>query len=266
MKRRIGIVVHHDREHADEVAVRFTTLLEREGLEPVRVAPDGIPPDLDAVIGVGGDGTVLRAAAVAIETDLPLAGINVGRVGYLAEFETDEVDVLAEALAADNLLEVERSTLEVAVGRHRGTAVNDVVVEKVISQRIVQIGVTIDGEPFATYRADGVIVATPLGSTAYSLSAGGPVLDPSLRALVLTPVAPHSLLSRSLVLDPRAVVHLAVELDRPARVNVDGRELTVVAPGDVVEVRQGSRSVRFLTLGRHPFPQAVRHQFGLDHA
>jgi NAD+ kinase len=146
------------------------------------------------------------------------------------------------------------------------TAVNDVVVEKSVSQRIIEIGVTIDGKPLATYRADGVIVATANGSTAYSLSAGGPILAPDLDAMVLTPVAPHSLLSRAIVLDPDSVVEITAIGNRPATLNVDGREKAEIEPNVSVIVTRGSSTVKFVSLGRHPFPEAVREQFGLDHA
>jgi len=222
--------------------------------------------DVDAVIGVGGDGTVLSAAALAVGRGLPVAGVNIGRVGYLAEFEVDEVEALAEAIAGDRLTVVERMTIEVHHGEQRSIAINDVVVEKAESERIIEIAVEIDGHHFARYRTDGIIVATPVGSTAYSLSAGGPVVDPAVEAMVLTPVAPHSLLSRSLVLSAATEVRLAVAIDRPARVNVDGHEFARIEPGGHVVIRRGSLPARFLTLGRHPFPTAVRHQFGLDHA
>jgi len=263
--RRIGIVVHEGREHVEEVAKHFVVRCERAGIDTLRV--DGsVPPGAEAVIGIGGDGTVLRAAAAALDAGLPVAGVNVGRVGYLAEFAIDELDDLVEGLATDQLDEMARMTIEVRHGDQTAIAINDVVVEKAITQRIVQIAVTIDRHRFARYRADGIIVATPVGSTAYSLAAGGPVVEPAVEALVLTPIAPHSLLSRSLILAPGTVVGLDVELDRPAQINVDGREFARIAPGTHVEVRRSDLSVRFLTLGRHPFPQAVRHQFGLDHA
>ncbi len=263
---RIGIVVHTGREHVEEVAKHLAVRCAHRGIEAIVIHDERAPASLEAIIAVGGDGTVLRAAAVALTIGVPVAGVNVGRVGYLAEFAVDEIDDLVDALAEDRVHVVDRLTIEV---RHRGrsaVAVNDVVVEKAVTQRIIQIAVTINGNRFARYRADGVIVATPVGSTAYSLSAGGPVVDPDVAALVLTPVAPHSLLSRSLILSPSAVVGFDIELDRSAQINVDGRGFAGVEPGEHVEVRRCDRPIGFVTLGRHPFPQAVRHQFGLDHA
>jgi len=264
--RSVGVVVRSDKGHAEKVVDVVVTRFAARGLEATRVDALEVPVGVEALIGVGGDGTVLRAAGLALTANLPLAGINVGRVGYLAEFEVDEIDALATAIAADELDVAERMTVEVQAGGERRLAVNDVVAEKVLSQRVVEIGVSINGHHFARYRTDGIIVATPVGSTAYSLSAGGPVVDPELEALILTPVAPHSLLSRSIVVAADAEVRLTVEIDRPARVNVDGSEMTIVPPGGEVVVTRGDVPVRFLTLGRHPFPQAVRHQFGLDHA
>ena len=264
--KSIGVVVHRQKEHAEQVADVVVARCAAQGIDAVRIEEPVVPDGIEALISVGGDGTVLRAAALALAADLPLAGINVGRVGYLAEFEVSEIDALATAIFADELDIAERMTIEVAAGGASRLAVNDVVVEKVLSQRVVEIGVAINGHHFARYRTDGIIAATPVGSTAYSLSAGGPVADPEIEALILTPVAPHSLLSRSIVLSADAEVRLTIEIDRPARVNVDGSEMAIVPPGGEVVVSRGGTPVRFLTLGVHPFPQAVRLQFGLDHA
>jgi NAD+ kinase len=262
--RRVGLVVNQAKAEAAGVASRLAEACRGVGVEAVPM--NGAAGDVEAVIGVGGDGTVLSAAALAIGRGLPVAGVNIGRVGYLAEFEVDEVHALAAALVGDRMAIVERMTIEVEHGGERAIAVNDVVVEKAESERIIEIAVEIDGHHFARYRTDGIIVATPVGSTAYSLSAGGPVVDPNLEAMVLTPVAPHSLLSRSIVLSAQTAVRLSVAIDRPARVNVDGHEFARVDPGGSIVVRRGSLPMRFLTLGAHPFPTAVRHQFGLDHA
>jgi NAD+ kinase len=263
---RIAVVVHDEKPLAAEAATTLADACAAREVEAIDVWGDALPADVEAVVGVGGDGTVLRAAALAMAEGLPVAGINVGRIGYLAEFAIDEIDAFVDALASGRLRVYSVMTVSVQGPGFTATGINDVVVEKVVSERIIEIGVAINGHRFADYRTDGLIVATPVGSTAYSLSAGGPVVDPEVEALVLTPIAPHSLLSRSLVVSPDAVIGVTVEIDRPARVNVDGREISIVEPGAHVTVARGSHSVQFLTLDTHPFPQAVRHQFGLAHA
>ncbi len=247
--------------HADEIANRLVSALASR-----QVAADHSEPNPEVIVAIGGDGTVLQAAAEALALDVPLCGVNVGRVGYLAEFEEREIDDLADAIASDRYAVEHHSTVEVRTGDQYALAINDIVVEKVVSQRIIEVDVRVNGKDLASYRTDGIIVATPLGSTAYSLSAGGPVVDPSLDALIMTPIAPHSLLTRAVVLAPSAVVTLTIQVDRPARINVDGTELCLVQPGHEIRIARGPRTVAFLTLGRHSFPEAVREQFGLDHA
>ncbi len=256
---RVRFVVRDDAPRADATALRLKDLLSARG---VSVGEENV----DAVIAIGGDGTVLEAAAGALELNIAVCGVKVGRVGYLAEFSADEIEDLADAIATDSFKTRRHSTVSVSTSQNSANAINDVVVEKVISQRIIEVTVAINGRPLATYRTDGIIVATAIGSTAYSLSAGGPIVDPALGALIMTPVAPHSLLTRAIVLASDAVLTLTVAGDRPARINVDGRELCTVEPEEPITVQQGTATVEFLTLDRHPFPHAVREQFGLDHA
>ncbi len=258
---RILTVVRGNRPLAATVAQEFMAAAAAAGLE---VGPAVTAPDV--VVAIGGDGTMLGAAATALRENVPVCGVNVGRVGYLAEFEPSEIDDLVNALKHDTFTIHHRGTVGVTLGDRTFNAVNDVVVEKSVSQRIIEIAVTIDGEPLATYRADGVIVASANGSTAYSLSAGGPILAPDLDAMVLTPVAPHSLLSRAIVLQPDSVIRISAIGDRPATLNVDGREKAEIETNVPVVVTRGPATVQFLSLGRHPFPAAVREQFGLDHA
>ena len=258
--RAVHLVTRGDRPDAGEILEDLTARLVTAGIV-ILPEPDGA----ELVIAIGGDGTVLSAAVDAIRLDIPVCGINVGKVGYLAEFEHREIGDLVTALVDDTYQITSHNVVSVETGGVSAEAVNDVVVEKVVSQRIIEVVVFVNHRELATYRTDGIIVASPLGSTAYSLSAGGPVVDPSLDALVLTPIAPHSLLTRPIVLAADAVVTLRVAVERPARVNVDGRELCTVPPGEPITIRRGQTRVRFLSIGRHPFPQAVREQFGLDH-
>lgn len=263
---RLGLVLNGSHRGVAAAADRLGKAAAERGMTTATIDLES-GGDVDIVIGIGGDGTLLEAAEIAHRFDLPVAGVNLGTVGYLTEFEPERPDRLLDAVADEAHAETMRMTLEATTGDGgRWHGINDVVLEKVVTQRVVTIAVTINGAYFTTFRADAIIIATPLGSTAYSLSAGGPVLDPALEALVLTPVAPHSLLSRSIVLHPGTDVEFEVAGDRPVRVNLDGREAATVGQGEVVHVRRGARPVRFISGGGEVFPQAVRRQFGLDHA
>lgn len=263
---RLGLVLNTTRPETAAVAERLDAAATARGYSTTRTGL-GLDAAVDVVVGIGGDGTLLEAAQVAHAADIPVVGVNLGTVGYLTEFEPEELDALLDVLARRPRPVRERMTVRAETRDGRvWHGINDVVVEKVLSQRVVRIAVTINEEYFTTYRADGIIVASPLGSTAYSLSVGGPVLAPELEALVMSPVAPHSLLSRSLVLAPDTVIEFANASERAVRVNLDGREACVLDEGEVLIVRKGDRPVRFVSLGTHPFPQGVRKQFGLDHA
>jgi NAD+ kinase len=168
-----------------------------------------------------------------------------------------------EAVMAGQYRTEDRMTLQATLGPTTLNGVNDVVVEKVDTTRLVHIDVTVDGESFITYRADGLIVATPTGSTAYSFSAGGPLIDPTMEALVITPVASHSLFNRAIVLPATSVIGLEVSRDREARGNVDKTPLGVIGEGGRVEVRRGDHPVRFVAFGTRRFPSVVRQKFRL---
>jgi len=265
--RTLAFLVHDTKVEAADLAQRAIVAAAARGLDSMVWQTGSSLEGVDVLVGIGGDGTLLNAAGLAVDAELPVVGINLGSVGYLADIGPGSLDIMLDRLVEGSLEEYRRMTVAVETPDGRvWHGINDVVLDKVVSRRLVQISVEISGHYFTSYRADAIIVATPLGSTAYSLSAGGPVLDPALEALILTPVAPHSLLSRSIVLEPSAMVRCTVALDRSVRINVDGRDAAVLDDGDSVVIRRGRPQVRFLTLGTHPFPQAVRHQFGLDHA
>lgn len=266
--RTIGTVVLNGRADVSEVVDRFAIMAAEMGFVTVdALGDDAADIDVDLIVGIGGDGTLLRGAHIAHKRRVPVIGINLGTVGYLTEVEPENIEVMLKRLAGGDLGSHTKMTVEAEMPD--GTtlhAINDVVLEKVISQRLVQISVDVNGEFFTTFRSDGLIIATPLGSTAYSLSAGGPIVDPDLNALIMTPVAPHSLMARTTVFTPETTIRFTVATERQVRVNLDGRLGPVLEKGQSVRVCAGKRGVEFLTMGIHPFPQAVRHQFGLDHA
>lgn len=217
----------------------------------------------DMVLGVGGDGTMLVAARFALHDDVPVLGFHMGTFGFLTEAEPSDVERVVERLLESDYRVEERMTVEATARDIREVGINDVVIEKVDTTRLVSLDVVIDGTRLTTQRADGLVVATPTGSTAYSLSAGGPLLDPTLRALVVTPVAAHSLFDRSIVMPGSSVIEVTVTQDRTVRVNVDKEGLGQLGDGDKVEIRSGLRPSRFVKLGERSFPALIREKFGL---
>jgi NAD+ kinase len=197
--------------------------------------------------------------------DIPVLAFNLGTIGFLAEAEPGDLEPVLQALANNEMAERYRMTIAATLpGGRKETGINDIVVEKIHSQRLVSLAVTIDGDQFLTYRADGLVVATSTGSTAYSFSAGGPLVDPIIEAILLTPVAAHSLFGRSLVLNARSVIEIKVVADRPVRVSVDGVESSILLEGDLVEVRQGDKPARFLTMDHGSFASTVKRKFRLS--
>ncbi len=215
------------------------------------------------VVAVGGDGTVLEGAAFATATGADIVGINVGRVGFLAEVETTEIGQLVALLANGEHRVKERMTVRATANGQESIGLNDVVIEKVASQQMISVDIRVDGERFLNYRADGVIVATPTGSSAYNLSAGGPLVDPRIAALIITPVAPYSLFSASVALHPAAILRATIQHDRPARCSVDGRILATMAPGDSVHIERGP-TLRLIDVTGRSYPETLRLKLRLQ--
>lgn len=234
---------------------------------------DGGPPSdssTDLVLSLGGDGTFLRAARLARESDAPVIGINVGRLGFLAEIDPKHLEESLSALTGQHFSVEQRSTLEVqTLGvdgsvRESGWALNDVAVEKAARERLVRLEVAIGATPFASLAADAVIVATSTGSTAYALSAGGPIVNPTLDAMLIVPVAPHSLFDRTVVTDLSDRVSITVGDDQDgALVTTDGMEPMSLGPGETAAIHGGRQAVRVARLEGEQFFARVRRTFRL---
>lgn len=287
---RAIIVVHITRTGAEDVLRRAVAAVERAGHRCEVRIPEGIDPttapdDLgrlmvpfsdpvaegtDVIVSLGGDGTFLRASRLARAADVPLIGVNLGRLGFLAEVETEDLEGALGLLASGRYTVEERSVLTVmltdADGTERdgGWALNDVSIEKVARQRLVRLEVNVGTTPFATLAVDAVIVATSTGSTAYALSAGGPIVNPTLDAILIAPVAPHSLFDRTVVTDVADTVTVRVADDQEgAVVSTDGMDPVVLGPGGAVVVRGGDRPVRIARVGDGEFFARVRRKFRL---
>lgn len=202
----------------------------------------------DVVIALGGDGTILRASRLADENDVALLGVNVGRLGFLSTVESGRLEYALDALSAGSYAVEERMLLEATLENEvPAYALNEFVVEKATPSRAIGIRVLVDADVIATYTADGFIVATPTGSTAYSLSAGGPVLEPSIEAIVLTPVSAHSPLWRSIVVEPHRNVQLEI-VDGVAAFSADGEPLATLQEGQTARIRRRERPLRLVNL------------------
>ncbi|MGA7228286.1 MAG: NAD(+)/NADH kinase [Acidimicrobiia bacterium] len=256
---RFSLEVRQGSADVMEFGRRLGGVIEAAGGEVA--GEDGPAPDL--VIAVGGDGTMLAATQKALRHDVPILGFNLGTLGFLAEAEPEEMETVVERLLSGDFDVAERMTLRAAIGDRTATGVNDVIVEKVDSQRLIHLKVAIDGIPFITYRADGLIAATATGSTAYSFSAGGPLLSPDLEAVLLTPVAAHSLFDRTLVLPPDTTLDVTVSRDRPVKVTVDKEDMGHLGEGATVSITRGDRPAKFVDFGRR-FAELVGQKFGLS--
>jgi NAD+ kinase len=275
---RFGLVVHGGRDAALRAAEKLvewcrdreitTRLLDGPTVKADETAgEESFPDGLDLVISVGGDGTLLRAAFMGNRADVPVLGVKVGRLGFLTEVEPDEAPALLEAWMAGGAQIDERMALEAVAEGTTGEpqwALNEVIVEKRARHRVVRLAATVNEDYVTTFSADGVIVASPTGSTAYSFSARGPIVSPRLPCIVLTPVSAHMVFDRAIVLAPDEEVTLEVREDEPALLSADGRPGLELAVGARVRVRRAGRPARLLRRGgREAFYSLLRRKFSL---
>jgi NAD+ kinase len=273
--------------------------LARAGVDLISVAETGTGgemgracADAEMVIVLGGDGTLLRAAELARPAGTPLLGVNLGHVGFLAEAEREDLAATVDKVVTRRYDVEERMTIDVAVRRNGAVtattwALNEASVEKASRARMLELVAEIDGRPLSHWGCDGVVCATPTGSTAYAFSAGGPVVWPEVEALLVVPISAHALFARPLVVSPRSVVALEVlpehqpepehpDSDRgqePSAIEdadarravlwCDGRRRVDLPPGARVEVRRGTLPVRLARLHRTPFTNRLVTKFGL---
>lgn len=234
------------------VASCFASYLLEEGLERYwEKESEDFPEGVECVVSIGGDGTFLRAAQWVGKREIPILGINTGHLGFLASYSLDEMNELADVLANDLGSVEHRAVLELQCDAMPADfwpyALNEVAVLKGESSSMVTVTARIDGEFLSDYLADGLVVATPTGSTAYNLSAGGPILQPTLGCLVLSPLAPHSLTMRPLVVSGESRISLkATQRDHQARVSLDGRSFILGEDCGELEIRRADFSVAVL--------------------
>ncbi len=241
------------------------------GLAALGLDDHALGPGATLAVSLGGDGTMLRAVELVAPHGVPILGVNLGRLGYLASVDPPALlTALEKALATEpgvpggGVAIEERAMVAATVGgAGRHLALNEVVLEKPTAGSPVRLSLDVDGDHLASYVADGLIVATPTGSTAYAFSARGPVLSPHLRALLVTPVAPHLPFDRSVVLAGGESLRATVVGHRPASLTVDGRETAVLEPGMSMTCAVADVAVRLLSWGRPGFYRLLRAKLGL---
>ncbi|MEY3806048.1 MAG: inorganic polyphosphate/ATP-NAD kinase [Actinomycetota bacterium] len=281
---RIGLAIHRFRPDALVLARDIATWAKSHGHTAVIDEADALvlesaPIEVgdisrtDVVVSIGGDGTMLRSVRALGGAPVPIIGVNLGVLGYLATVESESVIAALETwqlgLGSEKFDYDDRMLVDVALWSHGARlanllALNEVVIEKKDAGHTVRLSVDIDKAPFTTYAADGLIIATPTGSTAYSLSARGPILSPRMRALLVTPVSPHMLFDRSMVLDPSETVRIEVQGHRGVSVATDGEFVHTLHPGDVIEIRAASEIARFVRFEERRFHQVLKTKFGLN--
>jgi NAD+ kinase len=258
-----GLVV---RLLADEAA--DLGLLDEDSVEVV--GTDDAAAHCEVVVVLGGDGTILRAAELTRPGGPPLLGVNLGHVGFLAEAESEDVASTIEAVVNRQYSIEERLSLDVTVYRgnrlvESGWALNEASVEKGSRERMLQVVIGVDGRPLSRFGCDGVVCATPTGSTAYNFSAGGPIVWPGVEALLMVPISAHALFARPLVVAPSSVLAVEVLEDNEASgvLWCDGRRPVELPPGARIEVRRGRKPVRLVRLHQAPFTDRLVAKFDL---
>jgi NAD+ kinase len=286
--RKVLVLAHTGRPAALSVAEELLGRLSHAGVTPLVLAeeaqqlsqgclavteladPDDPLDHAELCVVLGGDGTILRAAEIVRGRGVPLLGVNLGHVGFLAEAERDDLAFTVERIADQSYEVEERMTLDVLVEKDgevlaRNWAINEATIEKASRERMIEVVLEVDGRPLTEFGCDGVVLATPTGSTAYAFSGGGPVVWPEVEALLIVPLSAHALFARPLVVAPTSVPAVELLYDTPggAVLWCDGRRSFDLPPGARVEVRRSGTTVRLARLARAPFTDRLVAKFGL---
>ena len=289
MTRRILLVAHQRRLESQHLARDVASRLHAAGVH-VALLPDtveamGLGGSLDIVTAdpndpargcelvcvLGGDGTILRGAELSRGTDAPLLGVNLGHVGFLAEAEREDLGATVDRIVARDYVVEERMTLDVTAAHGgeviaRSWALNEVAIEKASRERMLEVTLEIDGRPLSTWGGDGVVVATPTGSTAYAFSAGGPVVWPDVEAMLVVPISAHALFARPLVVGPHSKLAIEVVADTwgSGVMCCDGSRMVDLPPGARVDVCRSQTPVRLARLSSSPFADRLVAKFDLS--
>ncbi len=275
---RIGLSVNEKRDKDLMITKKVIDCIRKYEMIPLLLKPVatslGLPGGVDEaelygtstfVVSLGGDGTLLNAARSVFRYDVPVFGINLGTVGFLAEVEINEIDNAFLRLSRGEYSLVNRMVLSACINRNgsnvlEGIALNDVVVSRGGLSRLIRLKVYVDNQFIDSFPGDGVIVSTPTGSTAYTLSAGGPIVQPDMKMMITTPICPHILYSRSFITSPERILRICVNDDYPdsAILTLDGQEGVGVVAGDIITIRCMDQGVRFVSIYQLNFYDILR--------
>ncbi len=262
---KVGLWLNTSKQETQPLATQLTQWFRTRHWEVLSEWADIKKTGISFLISLGGDGTLLEAAREAAPMRIPVLGVNLGRLGFLCEIERDEVfNSLEKVLRGDYSIE-ERLMLNAVLRRPNEqdlaiTVLNDVVLTRESDEGIITLQANLSGEPSVRYPADGLIVATPTGSTAYSLSAGGPIVSPNVQAILLTPLAAHSLSARPMVVSEGEEIEILVTQGRKCKVTFDGQKNITLLPGETIKIAKSPLKALLIRLGSRNFPKVVREK------
>lgn len=264
MDKKVGIWVNRSKPDTESLTSQLIRWFEQRGWETIDDWEKDKTRQVDFVLSLGGDGTVLEAAREAAPYGIPVLGVNYGQLGFLCEVERGEIySALKNVLRQEYTVE-ERlmliATLTRPAEKQSITVLNDVVFSRDCSEALITLEVKLSGEPLFNPPADGLIIATPTGSTAYSLSAGGPVISPEVEAILITPLAAHALSSRPMVVSHKEKIDIILTRGNFCRVTFDGRDTIMLNPGENVRITTSPLKAKFIRLGGRSFPKVVREK------
>jgi NAD+ kinase len=273
--KRVGVIANTTKEKAPEYALRLAEWLSKRGIETLYeeeiaakihmpgVARNDLASAVDILVVFGGDGTLLMAARLAIGSDVPILGINMGGFGFMTVVNLDEMLGAMELVLDGKYRTSQRMMLSVSVEGAQYPALNDVVINRGNLSRMVNLETFVDGKYLSTFKADGLIISTPTGSTAYSLSSGGPIVLPELNSVIINPICPHTLTNRPLVLPPDSFIEVVVwTKEGKASVTLDGQDLFILKSGDRVGIRRSKDHINLVESPHRDYLEILRTKLG----
>jgi len=264
MANKVGLFVNRSKVNTDSLTSQLINWFKHEGLDTVSDWDKEKTEELKFILSLGGDGTVLQAAREAAPYGVPVLGVNFGRLGFLCEVERSEIYSALKKVLSNEFTIEERMMMTATLTRSgeeiRQMILNDVVFLRDCTDSMVTLQVKLSGEPIASPPADGIILSTPTGSTAYSLSAGGPLVSPEVEAILITPLAAHSLSSRPMVVSKNEKIDVTLVKGNTCRVTFDGRHLLMMNPGEIIRVEVIPMKAKFIRLQGRSFAKIVREK------